>query len=139
MSEKDASRINEVLVAIYEKIIKIRYEQDNDDKLKHDIADTIAELGGGKIFMSYLLFLQEQGLEVEIVNNCFFIILNALWNATDDSLKLSVALAENGLFEMLKELLKTLREKYLTNKKVSINEINRLKLSNDSDISSLEI
>ena len=118
MSEKKIGRIKEVTVAVYEKIMKVRDEL-TSDKHKVMMADTIAELGGGEIIMSYLQFLREQGLEIDVVNNCYFIILNALWNETDDSMKLSVALAENGLFELLKKQLTTLKVKYASDKKVN--------------------
>ena len=122
MGEQDASHIKDVAETLIERIVKYRQENDADDAKKREIADTIAELGGGKIFMNYLRFLQEQTSEAD-VKNYFLVVLHALWNETDDSLKLCIALAENGLFELLKEQLSDLKEKYLTNKKVSVSEI----------------
>ena len=102
MCDKETGQIMEVAVAVYEKIMKVRDEL-TSDKDRIMMADMIAELGGGEIIMNYLQFLRKQDLEIDFVNNCYFVVMEALLNETDDSLKLSVALAKNGLFELLKK------------------------------------
>ena len=119
MSEKKISRISEVATAVEVKLENTRASL-TSTKHKVMLSDKLAELGGGEIIMNYLHFLREQGLEVDVVSACYIQVLHMLWNATDDSLKLSVALAENGLFELLKKQLTALKVKFATNKVITI-------------------
>jgi hypothetical protein len=82
------------------------------------LANKIAELGGGPTIMGYLHFLRNQGLEVNDNFQCYYVLLRALSNATNDSMKLSMALAENGLFELLHTQLTSLKTKLVANKQV---------------------
>jgi hypothetical protein len=123
MNEKKPGKVKDVAVAVYENIVKARGEL-TSDKYRVILANKIAELGGGHTIMEYLHFLRDQGLEVDNNFQCYCVILNALWSETNDSMKLSMALAENGLFELLYKQLTSLKTKLAADKQV----INYLKL-----------
>jgi hypothetical protein len=89
MNEKRASKVKDVTVAVTENIVKTRDEL-TSDKYRVLLANKIAELGGGPTIMEYLHFLRDQGLEVDDNFQCFYIVLSALWNETEDSMKLSM-------------------------------------------------
>jgi hypothetical protein len=118
MNEKNPSSVKDVVaVAVWENIITVRAGLTSDEH-RVLLADKIAELGGGPAIVGYLYFLRDQGLEIDNYFECYCLILNALWNETDDSMKLSMTLAENGLFELLHKQLTSLKIALVAEKQV---------------------
>ncbi len=118
MSEKSPDQLCDVLIAIDKNIERVRVYYYSAEQHLQFLGDKVAELGGGRTFMEYLRFLWDQDLSNEPAYHCFCGVLTCLWNETDANMKLSLALAENGLFELLSNELTWLKTRLSSNKQV---------------------
>lgn len=118
MTKKNSNEVKYVTAAVKKNIIKIWDELKSLDKYRLMLANKIAELGGGLIIMDYLHFLHDQGLEDDNNFQCYCDILDALWNTTDVSTELSVALVNNRLFKLLNDQLTSLKTQLITDDQV---------------------
>ena len=130
MKKKDSNEIESVNTALEKKLAQIYEKLSRQQRIM--FGDKMAELDGGDILVKYLNFLNENGLDDETTFQCYSNVFSLIWEITDSSSQLASSLANNGIFEHLKNLLKKMKPKLQEDYTVSLElfkKIENLRLS----------
>lgn len=109
MSNSQPEDVGNVTEAFHEHVTLVRLNLSEQQCCIY--TDKLTAVGGGIIITDYLKFLYWLGLADDTVYKCYCDIFAELVNLTFYSRLLTVALAENGMFDLLNKQIT-----YLTNK-----------------------